>query len=141
MRLRLFGLVLVMSALGASPETKRIKDFEGRCSVAVPADWAASQQGSARSSDKNISVVVISTAPRFRTLSDIRQFLTATYKNDRITQDSASEIEMEGMSSPGKPNFVRAIPAGGRVCLAEVVYTTGSQKDVRAIAESLSPVQ
>lgn len=37
----------------------------------------------------------------------------------------------------GKPNVYRAIPAGDQLCIAEVVYESGSLADARQIIETL----
>jgi hypothetical protein len=44
---------------------------------------------------------------------------------------------MEGQSMNGKPDMYRGIPiAGGKFCIAEVIYESGTAADARKIAES-----
>jgi hypothetical protein len=44
---------------------------------------------------------------------------------------------MEGKSTSGKPNVYRAVPAGARVCIAEITYENGNTADARNIVGSL----
>jgi hypothetical protein len=48
---------------------------------------------------------------------------------------------MQGSSQAGQPNVYRAIPAGDKVCIAEIVYESGSADDARRIIETLKAVK
>jgi hypothetical protein len=136
MKLELIGVMLLVVSFGAAAgDTIPVRDVAGNCILIVPSDWSASQ-ASARSPDKGISVVLITMAPSLNTLSDARKLLLINHKNDKVTKDSHSEFEMQGTSS-GKPSFVRAVPAAGRVCYAEIVYATGTAADAQKIIETL----
>jgi hypothetical protein len=139
-------LLLVFAILGALPlltgqgafaaDTKSLKDVDARCVMSVPSSWSISQ-ASAQSPDKAVSIVLISAAPSLSTLPEVRKHLVELYKKDKLIKDSGSELEMQGVSFSGKPNFVRAIPVDGRVCIAEIVYAAGTSSDAQRIVESL----
>jgi hypothetical protein len=48
---------------------------------------------------------------------------------------------MEGTNQAGKPNVYRAVPAGAKVCIAEIVYQGGSVSDAKAMIETLKPAK
>jgi hypothetical protein len=48
---------------------------------------------------------------------------------------------MGGMGTSGKPNFYLAVPAGARVCIAEITYESGTADDAKAILETLKSVK
>jgi hypothetical protein len=55
-----------------------------------------------------------------------------------VTKSSGSEFEMEGANQAGKPNVYRAVPAGAKVCIAEIVYQSGTVSDAKAIITTLN---
>ena len=135
MKLGLIALLLAFASTAIAADKKIVKDAEGNCMASVPADWAVST-GSGESPDEKVSIVLVSVAPRLDTMDAVRNHLTATYRKDKVVKDSPSEIEMQGESFAGKPNFVRAVPAGKRFCIAEVVYADGSAASAQKLIET-----
>lgn len=130
--------LLCISLFAAATDTKTITSHTGNCALSVPESWTVQPAiGSAQSPDKSISVVVSSPTHGLSTLSEVEETAPTVYKNDKVTKKSSSEFEMEGKSLTGKPNVYRAIPAGAKVCIAEVMYESGSADDAKAILETM----
>jgi hypothetical protein len=123
----LFSLVLSASAA----DTKTVKNPEGNCSISVPPNWTAGTLGNAASPDKKISIIVSSPKGGLTSIAQVQQLAPGIYPDDKVTKSSATEFEMEGKSTSGKPNVYRAIPAGARVCIAEITYENGNTADAR----------
>jgi hypothetical protein len=136
-RVALLSLIAACSTVWAE-DGKKVVNRDGSCQVTVPASWeVGSIGGFANSADKKASVAVSS--PRSATSFDsLKQTARGIYTKDKVTKDSASEFQMEGESISGKPNVYRGIPiAGGKFCIVEVIYQSGTIDDARRIAESV----
>ena len=134
----LIAIFLVSFNLSAAAENKTVTSHSGNCTVSVPADWAVeSLIGGAHSPDKKISIVVSSPTHGLNTLAEVEETAPTIYKDDKVTKKSSSEFEMEGKSMNGKPNAYRAIPAGAHVCIAEIMYESGTAADAKAILETM----
>ncbi len=130
--------VVCLSIFASAADTHTVTSRTGNCSVSVPANWAVeSMIGGAHSPDKKISIVVSSPTHGLNTLAEVEETAPTVYKDDKVTKKSASEFEMEGTSMNGKPNVYRAIPAGAKVCIAEVVYESGTSAEAKAIVETM----
>jgi hypothetical protein len=106
--------------------------------VSVPSSWTVEPNiGVASSADKKNSIIVSSPIHGLSTLADVEQLASTVYKNDKVTKSSGSEFEMEGMNGTDKPNFRRSIPAGAKVCFAEITYQSGTPAEAKAIVETL----
>lgn len=136
---RLTLIVFLLSAICATAaDTKPVVNRDGNCVVSVPSNWTVdSTFGSGTSPDKKVSIIVSSPKHGLATLSDAEELAPTMYKDDRVTKKSASEFEMEGKSISGKPNFYRAVPAGAKICIAEITYESGAPNDAKAIIETL----
>jgi hypothetical protein len=132
------GLALIASSSSFAADSKTIKSRDGVCQVSVPADWSGGElPGMASSPDKQVSLVV-SSPKMVDSFSELKQTAQSVYKNSKVTKDSATEFEMEGQSTTGKPDVYRAIPAGGnKFCIVEVTYKSGTSEEARKTAESL----
>lgn len=128
-----FSLVLIASA--ADPKT--VKNPEGNCSISVPANWTAGTLGNADSPDKKMSIIVSSPKHGLTSIAQVQQMAPGIYPDDKVTKNSATEFEMEGKSTSGKPNVYRAIPAGARVCIAEITYENGKTDDAKNTINTL----
>ena len=117
---------------------KKITTRDGSCQVTVPPSWeAGSVGGFGNSADKKASVAV-SSPKQVSSFDSLKQTARGIYTNDKVTKDSASEFEMEGESMNGKPNVYRGIPiAGGKFCIVEVIYQSGTAEEARKIAGSV----
>lgn len=130
--------VVSVSAQGEKPIVSR----DGGCQVAVPAAWTVTALlASGTSPDKTTSVTVAS-PKMIDSFAELKQLAQTTYKQSKVTKDSATEFEMEGQSITGKPDVYRAVPASaGKFCTAEVIYAGGSADGARKVAESLKPAK
>src|SRR4051812_3001067 len=116
-------LALVLAAFAAG--TKTVTNPEGNCAISVPASWTAGTLGNADSPDKKMSIIVSSPKRGLTAIAQVQQMAPGIYPDDKVTKSSATEFEMEGKSTSGKPNVYRAVPAGARVCIAEITYENG----------------
>ena len=131
--------LLVLAPLAFSAD---VKDHTGTCTVTVPSDWSVNGSfGNAQSPDKKVSITVSSPTHGLNSLDQVKQIAPGLYKQDKVTKSTGSEFEMEGTNQAGKPNVYRAIPAGAKVCIAEIVYQSGTASDAKAIIETLKPVK
>ena len=138
----LFALFIVASALPAFAADQTLHDRSGTCSITVPADWSLTPAlGSATSPDKKVSLIVSSPSHGLNSLADVKQIAPTIYKEDKVTRNNANDFEMEGKSQGGKPNIYRAIPAAGKVCIAEIVYENNNADAARAILETMKPAK
>jgi len=130
--------VLCLTVFAIAADTKTVTSRTGNCTLAVPATFTVEPMlGSASSPDKKISLTVSSPTHGLSTLAEVEETAPTVYKDDKVTKKTASEFEMEGKSITGKPNVYRAIPAGAKVCIVEVMYESGTAADARAIAETM----
>ncbi len=125
-------LALFTSSLWAAD--KVIKSRDGNCQISIPSDWSASEiPGFANSPDKQLTVAM-SSPKMVDSFSELKQTAHSVYKDSRVTKDSATEFEMEGMSQTGKPDVYRGIPAGGKVfCIVEVTYKSGAPDELEEL--------
>jgi len=133
----LFSIVLVASAA----DTKTVKNPEGNCAISVPANWTAGSLGNADSPDKKMSIIVSSPKRGLTSISQVQQLAPGIYPDDKVTKSSATEFQMEGKSTSGKPNVYRAVPAGARVCIAEITYENGKAAEAKTTVETLKAAQ
>ena len=132
------AIFLVSMVLGASAaDTKTVKNPEGNCSISVPSNWTAGTLGNAESPDKKISIIVSSPKRGLVSIAQVQQMAPGIYPDDKVTKSSATEFEMEGKSTSGKPNVYRAVPVGARVCIAEITYENGATADARTTVGTL----
>lgn len=118
-------------------DTKSVKNPDGNCVVSVPANWTVGTLGNASSPDKKMSLVLSSPKHGLETIAQVQQMAPEIYKDDKVTKSSATEFEMEGKSTSGKPNVYRAILAGAKVCIVEITYENGATADARATVGTL----
>ncbi len=128
--------LLLLCAFAFAADTT-VTSRAGNCTLSVPSSWSVDSLGGAQSPDKKISVTVASPSHGLTTMADVSQNAPQVYKDDKVTKNSSSEFEMEGKSITGKPNFYRAIPAGAKVCIAEIMYESGSPAAASAIVRTL----
>jgi hypothetical protein len=132
----LFVMVLPMFSIPARGQDKTIATRDGSCMATVPASWVVgSFPGSAGSADKKVSIII--STPRNSNFGVLKDNARKLYPNDKVTKDSATEFEMEGKSMDNKPNVYRGIAAGGKVCIGEVTYESGTVEDARKIVGTL----
>jgi hypothetical protein len=138
MKRLLFAVSFLALSVAASAATKSVVSRAGNCTVSVPDSWTVEPTiGAAHSPDNKISLVVTSPTHGLNTLAEVEETAPTVYKDDKTTKKSSSEFEMEGKSITGKPNVYRAIPAGGKVCIVELMYESGTADDARAIVETM----
>ncbi len=131
-------ILLCIPVIATAADTKTVTSRTGNCTLAIPSDWNFEQLVStAQSPDKKITVTVTSPSHGLSTLAEVEQTAPSVYKDDKVTKKTSSEFEMEGKSVTGKPNVYRAIPAGAKVCIAEIMYESGTAADARAIIETM----
>jgi hypothetical protein len=130
---------LLLTALAAmAADTKTATSPEGKCAVTVPSTWTTDGLGGASSPDNKITSIVRSPKNGLTSMTDVRQAAPTVYTRDKVTKDSASDFQMEGKSLNGKPNFYRAIPAGGQLCILEVIYDKPeSASEAKGVIDSL----
>jgi hypothetical protein len=134
----LFPVILLISILATAADTKPVTNKDGNCVASVPSTWTVQPNiGIASSPDKKNSIVVSSPSHGLSSLAEVEQLAPTLYKNDKVTKSSASEFEMEGTNGADKPNFYRSIPAGAKVCIAEITYQSGTPAEAKAIIETL----
>src|SRR5947209_19975563 len=130
--------VLVLWLFASAADTKTVTSRTGNCTLTVPSAWTVEPTiGSAHSADKKVSLVVSSPTHGLNSLAEVEETAPTIYKDDKVTKKTSSEFEMEGNSITGKPNVYRAIPAGGKVCIVEIMYESGTAADARAIVETM----
>lgn len=116
---------------------KPVVSHNGACQVTVPGDWVqVGSFGIANSADKSMTVAV-SSPSMSPTLAQVKENAPKLYPEDQVVKDTSSEFQMEGKSGNGKPNVYRGVQLPGKVCLAEVTYTSGTVEDARKIVLSL----
>lgn len=132
-----FSVALFLTAAAVCAEDgKPITTRDGKCEVTVPASWtAASFPGAASSPDRKVDVTT--SAPRSSDFQTLKDNAIKLYPNDKPTKNSTGEFEMEGKSMNNKPNVYRAVNSGGKICIVEVIYESGTVDDARKIANSL----
>ena len=130
-------VVVAVSAMMVAQEGKKVVSRDGSCQLTVPSAWNVdSMFASGTSADKKVSATV-SSPKMISSFDELKQNARKVYANDKVTKDSASEFEMEGQSLNGKPNVYRGIPiSGGKFCIVEVVYESGTAADARKSAET-----
>jgi hypothetical protein len=126
----LFGLMCAGFLL--AEDGKTITSRTG-CQLTVPASWTGGTS-LGNSPDKKVSAVVSSRTDAF---PKVKQTAKMVYEGSKVTKDSDTEFEMEGKSLNGKPNVYRAVPSGGKFCIAEVIYESGTLDDAKRIIETL----
>ena len=134
------GLIvcLLLTALCASAaDTKIVKNPEGNCAISVPANWTTGALGNAESPDKKMAIIVSSPKRGLTSITQVQQLAPGIYPSDKVTKSSTTEFEMEGKSTSGKPNVYRAVPAGARVCIAEITYENNATDNARSIIGTL----
>jgi hypothetical protein len=114
-------------AVCTADDVKLLKSRTGDCAVSVPANWSLTSYGTGQSRDRKISIVVSSPTHGLKSMAQVKQLAPGIYRNDKVVKDSSTEFEMQGSSQAGQPNVYRAIPAGDKVCIAEIVYESGRQ--------------
>jgi hypothetical protein len=129
--------LIAASSVLLAQEGKTVTSHDGSCQVTVPAGWSVSGTfGIANSPDKMVNVAV-SSPLRTPSLDTTKKNAGMLYTGDKVTKNSASEFQMEGLSMDNKPNVYRGIQLSGKVCIVEVTYDSGTLADARKIAESL----
>lgn len=137
-KLSVFFLVLLIVTFAMAADTKQVTNRAGNCMVTVPSSWVIQENvGIAQSVDKKVAVAVSSPSHGLATLAEVAQTAPTLYPKDKVTKNSATEFEMEGTNQADKPNVYRAIPAGAKVCIAEITYQSGSADDARNILATL----
>jgi hypothetical protein len=134
------GLIVCIFAVVVSAhaaDTKLVKNTEGNCSISVPSNWTAGNLGNANSPDKKMSIIVSSPKRGLVSIEQVQRMAPGIYPGDKVTKSSTTEFEMEGKSTSGKPNVYRAVPTGGRVCIAEITYENSKTADARTVIGSL----
>jgi hypothetical protein len=139
--LSIAGFLLASSVAVVAADTQALKDHNGECVVSVPGDWSATTYGTAQSADKKMSLAVSSPKHGLTSMAEVRQIAPTIYKDDKVIKDSNSEFEMQGKSQNGKPNFYRAVPGSGKVCIAELIYENDATSTAKTIIESLKPAK
>jgi hypothetical protein len=132
-----FMVCVLSSTLCAAADTKQVKNPDGNCVLSVPSNWTVGTLGNADSPDKKMSIIVSSPKHGLTSLSQVQQMAPGIYPDDKVTKNSSTEFQMEGKSTSGKPNVYRAVPAGARVCIAEITYENGNAADAKNTAETL----
>lgn len=119
-----------------------LRSRDGLCQVTVPTGWTdGALPGSANSADRKTSLTV-SSPKMIETFADLKKTAQAIYKQNRVTQDSDREFEMEGKATSGKPDVYRAIPTtSGHFCIVEVTYESGNVDDARKLARTVAPAK
>jgi hypothetical protein len=134
----LTSCLLLIALNGTAGDTKTATSPEGKCAVTVPSTWTTDGLGGAESPDKKISSIVRSPKHGLTSLADVKKMAPSIYKGDKVTNDSATDFQMEGKSLNGKPHFYRAVPAGAELCILEVIYgNAASAPEAKAVADSL----
>ena len=127
--------LLCVSAWGAD---KTIK--QRGCELSVPENWKIDSDGaSANSPDKKLTAVVgqfgFSSVESF---ADAKQMAKGANEGNKVTKESATELELEGASMLGKPHVYRVVPTGAKTfCAGEVMYSGAAVQDARKIARTL----
>jgi hypothetical protein len=140
------SVILTLATIAASPilcaqAGKPVTSHDGSCQVSVPASWTVNGMfGIANSADRTANVAV-SSPLRTPSLETTKKNASMLYSNDKVTKNTASEFQMEGLSMNNKPNVYRGIQLNGKVCIVEVIYESGTLDDARKIAESLKPAK
>jgi hypothetical protein len=129
--------LLLLAMFAPAADTKPVKNTGGECVISVPANWSSGSFGDAQSPDKKMSLVISSPKHGLNTLEQVKQLAPTIYKDDKVTKSSGGEFEMAGQSQNGKPNVYRAIPAGAKVCIVELIYENGDDSGAKAIVESM----
>jgi len=137
-RLGLITFIVVVACSAAFGQSKTADSHDGTCQITVPASWTVNGNfGNATSADKKVSATT-SSPKMISSFDELKQNAQKVYANDKVTKSSATEFEMEGQSLNGKPNVYRGIPvSGGKFCIVEIVYESGTAADARKIAETM----
>jgi hypothetical protein len=84
------------------------------------------------------ATATVSGAKLMDSFDELKSATKKLYKDLKVVKETATELEMAGMSLVGKPEVYRAIVAGDKkFCIVEVGYTAGTADDVWTIARTL----
>ncbi|HVM94103.1 MAG TPA: hypothetical protein VMT67_14875 [Terriglobales bacterium] len=136
--LSIVAATLVACSFAFAQSGKNVVSHDGSCQITVPASWTVDATfGNGTSANKKVSATT-SSPKMISSFDELKQNAQKVYANDKVTKSSATEFEIEGQSLNGKPNIYRGIPiSGGKYCIVEVIYETGSAADARKIAETM----
>jgi hypothetical protein len=130
---------LLLGFAVSAADSKVIKSRDGACQITVPDDWApGALGGTADGPDHKVSAAV-SSPKMIDSFDQLKATAQTIYRGSKVTKNSSTEFEMEGKSISGKPNVYRAIPiSGGKFCITEVMYESGTVEQARKLAETVS---
>jgi hypothetical protein len=129
-------IFLAVIATAAHAQDKTIVNRDGSCQVSVPSTWTAGGlAGFAESADKKVSIAISS--PKTDSFATLKTNVRNLYSHDKVTKESATEIELEGAGLSNMPNVYRGLVTGGKICIGEVTYKSGTVEDARKILSTL----
>ncbi len=134
MKIRTLIFVITI-ATAAHAQDKTIVNRDGSCQVSVPSTWTSSLPGTAESADKKVSIAISS--PKIDSFATLKTNVRNLYTHDKVTKESATEIELEGAGMSNMPNVYRGLVTGGKICIGEVTYKSGTVEDARKILSTL----
>lgn len=142
--LRNLSLNLTLAALACGMTLcaqQAVVSHDKSCQVTVPSGWEVNAMfGIGNSPDKKLSISVSS--PRYGSFDSLKQSAQMAYANNKVAKDTATEFELEGEENSGKPHVYRAIPAsGGKFCIADLMYESGTEAEAWAILRTVKPVK
>lgn len=138
-KIAVVGTALLIGFAVSAADTKVIKSRDGGCQITVPGDWTpGALGGTADAPDQKVSAAV-SSPKMIDSFDQLKATAQTIYRGSKVTKDSSTEFEMEGKSISNKPNVYRAIPiSGGKFCITEVMYESGTVEQARKLAATLS---
>ena len=110
------------------------------CELSVPENWKVeSKGGEATSPDKKLTAVVGQMGfASVDSFADAKTIAKGANEGNKVTKESATELELEGESMMGRPHVYRVIPMGPKAfCAGEVMYSGATVQDARKIARTL----
>ncbi len=130
------GALLCGSAWAAD---KTIK--QRGCELSVPETWTVeSKGGEANSPDKKLTAIV-GQAGFFsvESFADAKKMAKGANEGNKVTKETATELELEGPSMFDKPHVYRVIPTGAKTfCVGEVMYSgAAALPEARKVARTL----
>jgi hypothetical protein len=133
-----FTMGLAFAAISWGSGSQAVKSRDGSCQVTVPGDWSPSQIGGmAQSPDKKL-LVTLSSPKMIDSFNQLKQTAQSVYPDNKVTKSSATEFEMEGLSTTGKADVYRAVPiAGNKFCIVEVTYEGSAHDQAKSIGATL----
>src|SRR5690348_1730920 len=120
---------------------QRVVSHAGTCEMTVPADWKANRllKSVVNSPDKSIGAV-ISTAPDFHAMSEVKPIVESAMKPVKVFEDTPRRLWYQYEAPNGGTAWYVGVPGKDGICGSQITFKNPAQADVaKPIALSVKP--